>query len=198
MENLKKQIEKLEAKHNELKNLPLSEKKIDKKFIENYKKLDALRKEYSIKNKLISANKQIEQYNKDVNFISVFLEKILFKDITNNDGSINKNELKKIPELNGVYIRLFYQNGKLNSIELNRERFWVNYVNNLEDFKNQFPQKDLLNYDDFVKDFSEYQKALDKFEIERSKYVAEYNKLYKYSLYNVVGSTGISSTQKYF
>lgn len=196
MKNLNEQIEKLQIKVNELRNAPISDRIKDKQFIQNVRLLEKLQKEKSQREKIELANKNIEIYNNDIDFICSIFEKIKNVDITTNNGSINKRFLNKIPELNGIYIKLEYKNNQLKSIGLNRNNFYFNSLE-LNEFIKMYPKRNFLNYDKFITDFEKYEKLKAEFEQIKNKYESDIKFMYEYEYNNIVNRQTINIYEYY-
>lgn len=185
MKNLTEQIEKLQIKVNALRKAPISDRIKDKEFIQNVRLLEKLQKEKSQREKIEQANKNIETYNKDIDFICSIFEKIKNVDITTNTGAINKRFLNKIPELNGIYIKLEYKNNEIKSIGLNRNNFYFNSLE-LNEFIKMYPKRNFLNYDKFIADFEKYENLKAEFEQIKNKYEQDIKFMYEYEYNNVI------------
>ena len=196
MKNLNEQIEKLKIKVNELRNAPISDRIKDKEFIQNVRLLEKLQKEKSQREKIESANKNIEIYNNDIDFICSIFEKIKNVDITTNNGTINKRFLNKIPELKGIYIKLEYKNNELKSIGLNRNNFYFNSLD-LNEFIKMYPKRSFLNYDKFIADFEKYENLKAEFEQIKNKYESDIKFMYEYEYNNIVNRQTINIYEYY-
>ena len=185
MKNLNDQIEKLKTKVEKLRKAPISDRIRDKQFIQNVKQLQKLEKEKNQREKISEANKNINVYNSDIDFICSIFEKIKNVDITTNNGLINKRFLNKIPELKDIYIKLEYNNNELKSIKLNRNTFYFNSLE-LSEFIKMYPKRALLDYDKFIKDFEIYEKLKNEFEQIKNKYESDIKFMYEYEYNNIV------------
>lgn len=185
MKNLNDQIEKLKTKVEHLRKAPISDRIRDKQFIQNVKQLQKLEKEKSQREKIEMANKNINVYNSDIDFICLIFDKIKDVDITTNNGLINKRFLNKIPELKDIYIKLEYNNNELKSIKLNRNTFYFNSLE-LSEFIRMYPKRALLDYDKFIKDFESYEKLKSEFEQIKNKYESDIKFMYEYEYNNIV------------
>jgi hypothetical protein len=185
MKNLNDQIEKLKTKVEQLRNAPISDRIKDKDFIKNVKLLQSLEREKQQREKITEANKNIQIYNSDIDFICVIFDKIKDIDITTNNGLINKRFLNKIPELKDIYIKLEYKKNQLESIKLNRNTFYFNSLE-LSDFIKMYPKRYLLDYDKFIKEFESYEKLKNEFEQIKNKYESDIKFMYEYEYNNIV------------
>jgi len=185
MKNLNDQIEKLKTKVEQLRKASISDRIRDKQFIQNVKQLQKLEKEKNQREKISEANKNINVYNSDIDFICSIFEKIKNVDITTNNGLINKRFLNKIPELKDIYIKLEYNNNELKSIKLNRNTFYFNSLE-LSEFIKMYPKRALLDYDKFIKDFESYEKLKSEFEQIKNKYESDIKFMYEYEYNNIV------------